>query len=362
MLFYLKDIALFVYFAKCSVLHSVLFRGIGSLLLSFFIFLSIGFYIINRLHDFHCFQIIRLNGPKSHILKKGTPTMGGIIIILSIIISIVIWCDLSNVYVWCILLTIVAYGFLGLIDDFFKIKRKNTVGLNILCKYGWQSFIALILIVVVHMCQCYIKHIDFFDFFFKKMIFQLDCWVIILAYFTLVGTSNSVNLSDGLDGLAIIPVMCIVSGFIIISLVTSNVCYSNYLNILYVSATKELVIVCSAIIGSGLGFLWFNTYPAQIFMGDTGALALGGTIAVIAIFLHQELLLLVMGSVLVIESLSVILQVFSFKIFKRRIFKMAPIHHHFEIQGYSEPKIVVRFWIISFISVCIGLALFFKIL
>lgn len=343
---------------NCSVIYSVLLRGVSSLLLAFFVFLSIGNYIITRLHVFRFFQIIRSCGPASHVVKKNTPTMGGVIILLSVTISVIMWSDLSNLYVWHVLCIFLAYGILGLIDDLYKIKRKNADGLQVLYKYFWQSFIALVSIFFIFICKYNFLHINSFELCFKKLIFQLDFWSILLAYFVLVGTSNAVNLSDGLDGLAVVPVVLILSGLAIIAWASSSVYYSNHLNILYISDVKELIIVCAAIIGSGLGFLWFNAYPAQIFMGDTGSLAFGGAIGLITILLHQEFLLLIMGGLFVIESFSVILQVSFFKFFKKRIFKMAPIHHHFELKGYLEPKIVVRFWILSFILVCLSLVIF----
>lgn len=358
MLLWMKDTMLTIYISNYNLVYSILFRGVASLLSAFFIVLGTGRYIITRLHDLRCFQIIRTNGPASHSLKQGTPTMGGIIILLSAIISVILWSDLSNLYVWYTLFILIAYGFLGLIDDLFKIKRKNTAGLSILYKYSWQSFIALVLIIFIFTYQFYSINMVSWEFFLKKLILQLDLWSVLLAYFVLVGTSNSVNLSDGLDGLAIIPVVLIASGLAIIAWITSNAYLANNLHILYIAHVKELVVVCAAIIGSGLGLLWFNTYPAQIFMGDTGSLAFGGVIGLIAILLHQEFLLLIMGGIFIIESLSVIFQVSYFKCFKKRIFKMAPIHHHFELKGYSEPKIVVRFWIVSFILVCISLFIF----
>lgn len=358
MLLWIRDIICSVYDYKYSFINSILFRGIASLLLSFFIFLGSGHYVINRLCALRLFQVIRSNGPASHILKKETPTMGGVIILLSVALSVIVWSDLSNVYVWYMLFIFIAYGILGLVDDLLKIQKKNTVGLSVLHKYFWQSFIAVVFIVMTYVFKFNNINMICYGSFFKEIIFQLDFWNIILIYFVLVGTSNAVNLSDGLDGLAVIPVALIISGLAIIAWLSSNVHYSNDLRIVYICNAKELIIICSAVIGAGLGFLWFNTYPAQIFMGDTGALAFGGTIGLIAVLLHQEFLLLIMGGTLIIESISVILQVGYFKVFKKRIFKMAPIHHHFELQGCPEPKIVIRFWIISFLLVCISLVIF----
>lgn len=359
MLFWIKNTIFIKYIGQYNFIDSILFYGIASLLLSFFMVLVIGRYVIIQLRDRCFFQIIRLNGPKSHLLKQNIPTMGGIIILLSVTTSIMICADLSNICVWYVLFILFAYGILGLIDDLYKIKKKNTDGLSVSYKYFWQSCIALILIALIFIYQLYQDtNVGDRECFCKNIIFQLDFWDILLAYFVIVGTSNSVNLSDGLDGLAIVPIILITAGLAVIAWISSDLYYSKYLHVSYISHAKALIIVCAVIIGSGLGFLWFNAYPAQIFMGDTGSLAFGGAIGLIAILLHQEFLLLIMGGVFVIETLSVILQVGFFKFFKKRIFKMAPIHHHFEIQGYLEPKIVVRFWITSFILVCLSLLIF----
>lgn len=343
MLLWIMDSILTLYSYRFHMIYSVIIRGISSLFFSFFISLSIGYYIIEQLNNFRFFQSIRSNGPLSHFLKQGTPTMGGVIMLVSVIASVIIWGDLFNVYIWYVLYIFVTYGVLGFIDDFLKIKRKNSLGLSILNKYLWQSFIALLLIIVI------------FRFKSHEIYMPFNIWNVLLAYFTIVGTSNSVNLSDGLDGLAIIPIALVTIGLAIVAGITSNLNFSHYFHISYIFYVKELIIVCAAIVGTSLGFLWFNAYPAQIFMGDIGSLSFGGAVGVIAVLLQQEFLLFIMGGVFVIESLSVILQVGCFKIFRRRIFKMAPIHHHFELKGCSESKIVVRFWIISFILMLLGL-------
>lgn len=331
---------------KFNMVCSIFFRSISSLLFSFFLSLVIGHYIIKYLCNCNFFQSIRFDGPTSHLLKQGTPTMGGIITLIPVILTSIIWSDLSNFYIWCVLYIFVTYGILGLIDDLLKVKRKNSCGLSVLNKYLWQSLIAIVSIIMI------------FTFKSTEIDIQLNIWNVLLAYFTIVGTSNAVNLSDGLDGLAVVPITLTVIGLAVVSGMTSSLYFSDYLNISYSYYAKELMIICAAIIGSGLGFLWFNTYPAQIFMGDMGSLSFGGAIGVISVLLNKEYLLLIIGGVFVIESLSVILQVSCFKIFKKRIFKMAPIHHHFELKGYSEPKIVIRFWIISVILMLIGLVCF----
>lgn len=359
MLFWVIDSLSIVYYCnQFSLIYSVLFRGIMSLLSAFLIFLGIGNYLINRLYNLNYFQTIRSCGPKSHLLKKGTPTMGGVLMLFSVIVSVLIWSDLFNKYVNYALFTLIIYGVLGLIDDLYKIKQKDSIGLNALKKYFWQSFIAVILIIYIS----FFKENDIFLVkkisSFKRLAFRLDFWSILLAYFVLVGSSNAVNLSDGLDGLAIMLIMLIISGLAIIAWLSGDFFYSNYLCIPYIVGIKELVVVSAAIIGAGLGFLWFNSYPAQIFMGDTGSLSFGAVIGLISILLRQEFLLLIMGGLLVVETVSVILQVGYFKLFNKRIFKMTPIHHHFELKGYPEPKIVVRFGIISFILVCLSLVIF----
>lgn len=319
--------------------------------------LVIGSYIIIKLRRFHFFQIIRVDGPQSHILKQGTPVMGGLIILISIILSIMICADLSNLYVWYMLFILIMYGILGLVDDFLKIKRSSTRGLNALHKYFWQSVIALILIISIFVYNKNYISMRLVIPFCTNIILELGIWYVLIAYFVIVGTSNAVNLSDGLDGLVIVPIILVTSGFAIIAYITNNEFFSNYLHISYVRNSGELIVVCAAIIGAGLGFLWFNAHPAEIFMGDTGSLSLGAALGAISVFLCQECLLLIMGGMFVVESVSVILQVIYFKLFRRRIFKMAPIHHHFELKGYPESRITVRFWIISLILVLFGLVI-----
>lgn len=348
MLLWITDFILSLCVLKFDLVYSVIFRGICSLFMSFLISLGVGYYIIKYLYNYTFVQSIRIDGPKSHFLKQGTPTMGGIITLISVIVSTLIWSDLSNLYVWYVLFIFIAYGVLGWIDDLLKIKRKNSLGLSMLNKYLWQSFIAIVLLMSIVM----LKPDEVHD--------KLSGWNILLAYFVIVGTSNSVNLSDGLDGLAIVPIIFVTIGLAIVAGMTSSLYFSHGLHIDYIFYVRELIIVCVAIVGAGLGFLWFNAHPAQIFMGDMGSLSFGGAIGLIAVLLKQEFLLLIMGGVFVMESCSVILQVGCFKVFKRRIFKMAPIHHHFELQDYSESKIVIRFWIISFILMLFGLV-FLKI-
>ncbi|QCI20949.1 phospho-N-acetylmuramoyl-pentapeptide-transferase [Buchnera aphidicola (Hyperomyzus lactucae)] len=338
-----------------SFISHISYRAILSLLTSFFISLLMGSYFIKYLQNLQKYQIIRQNGPKTHLLKKDTPTMGGVFIILSIFFSTILYCNLSNLYIWYVITILIGYGLIGLIDDYKKIKYKNTQGLELKWKYFWLSIVAFGLIYTIYSNNSNIIPTHLIVPFYAQNSFEINYLYIFLSYFIIVGASNAVNLTDGLDGLAIMPVVFTTCGFTLISFLSENINSSNYLHITYVKNSGELAILCTAIIGSGLGFLWFNTYPAKIFMGDVGSLSLGGCLGTIAILLHQELLLLIMGGIFVLETISVILQVVSFKFRKKRIFKMAPIHHHYEIKGILEPLIIIRFWIISFILLLISL-------
>ncbi|WP_159714736.1 phospho-N-acetylmuramoyl-pentapeptide-transferase [Blochmannia endosymbiont of Camponotus nipponensis] len=355
MLLWFTEHVLVLCSSRFNIVYYLTFRFIVSLLSALLISLTLGYHIIKWFRNFCFFQIVRCDGPKTHTQKRGTPTMGGIAILLSIIISIMMWADLSNSYVWYVSFILITYGILGLIDDFLKIKRQNSTGLSALHKYFWQSLIALTLIIIIFVSDSSVASTQLVLPFFKNFMPQLGIWYIVLAYFVVVGTSNSVNLSDGLDGLAIVPVIFITAGLAIVSWIANDIHFSDYLHIPYLYLSGELTIVCAAIIGASLGFLWFNAYPAQIFMGDVGSLSLGGALGVIAVLLHQECLLLIMGAIFVIETLSVVLQISYFKLFGERVLKMAPIHHHFELKGCPEPKIVVRFWIVSLILVFFGL-------
>ncbi|UAJ66184.1 phospho-N-acetylmuramoyl-pentapeptide-transferase [Candidatus Schneideria nysicola] len=343
------------FYSECSFFSYLTFRSITSLLTAFFIALLIGSPLIRYLKKNKIGQIVRTNGPKEHFLKNGTPTLGGLIIILSIIISTIIWAKLSNPYIWYVLFILITYGMIGFIDDYRKIVS-NGNGLTAKWKYFFQSIIALIISIILFMTDTITSEAYLNIPFFKNVIIILGIWYIPLAYFVIVATSNAVNLTDGLDGLAIMPIVFVSGGLAIIAWTTGNSYFANYINIPYISLSEELVIVCTAIIGSGLGFLWFNAYPAKIFMGDMGSLALGGALGTIAVLLRQEILLIIMGGVFVIETLSVILQILSFKLLGIRIVKMAPIHHHYELIGCPESRVIVRFWIVSLLLVFLGLA------
>ncbi|AKZ66052.1 phospho-N-acetylmuramoyl-pentapeptide-transferase [Candidatus Palibaumannia cicadellinicola] len=349
------------YMIKCDynvpIVSSLTCRAIVSLLTSLFISIFIGKYFISFLYKLQLSQVVRNNGPKSHYSKSGTPTMGGIMILLSIFISVLMWTCLSNPYIWCVIFVFIGYGIIGFIDDYRKILFKSSHGLIAYWKYFWQSVIALtVALIMFFLGQKNPAYTQLVIPFYKHMMPQLGLWYIALTYFVIVGSSNAVNITDGLDGLAIMPVVFVAAGLAFVAFFTSNINFSSYLHIPYVRFASELVVVCTAVVGACLGFLWFNTYPAQVFMGDVGALALGGLIGTIAVILRQELLLFIMGGLFVLETLSVILQVSVFKLRRKRLFRMAPLHHHYELKGWPEPRVIVRFWIISIVLVLLGLA------
>ncbi|UVK76805.1 MAG: phospho-N-acetylmuramoyl-pentapeptide- transferase [Sodalis sp. Fle] len=344
------------FYSGFNVFSYLTFRAIVSLLTALFISLWMGPRLIAWLQELQIGQVVRNDGPESHSSKCGTPTMGGLMILISITLSVLMWAYPSNFYVWCVLFVLMGYGIVGFIDDYRKVVRKDTKGLIPRWKYFWQSVIALVVAFTMLAVGKDTSATQLVVPFFKDIMPQLGLWYVLLTYFAIVGTSNAVNLTDGLDGLAIMPMVFIAAGLSLVAWATGNMNFAGYLHIPYVRFAGELVVVCTAIVGAGLGFLWFNTYPAQVFMGDVGSLALGGGLGTIAVLLRQELLLLIMGGVFVVETLSVILQVGSFKLRGQRIFRMAPIHHHYELKGCPEPRVIVRFWIISLMLVLIGLA------
>ncbi|MCX9096811.1 phospho-N-acetylmuramoyl-pentapeptide-transferase [Providencia rettgeri] len=343
-------------FSVLNVFSYLTFRAIVGLLTALAIALWMGPHLIAYLQKMQIGQVVRNEGPESHFSKRGTPTMGGLLILFSITVSTLLWARLDNPFVWCVLLVLVGYGIVGFVDDYRKVVRKDTRGLIARWKYFWQSVIALIVAFSMYAIGKDTPATQLVVPFFKDVMPQLGMLYILLTYFVIVGTSNAVNLTDGLDGLAIMPTVFVAAGFALVAWATGNVNFASYLHIPFLPHAGELVIVCTAIVGAGLGFLWFNTYPAQVFMGDVGSLALGGALGTIAVLLRQEFLLVIMGGVFVVETLSVILQVGSFKLRGQRIFRMAPIHHHYELKGWPEPRVIVRFWIISLMLVLIGLA------
>ncbi len=343
------------YFSIFNVVSYLSFRAVLALLTALLISLWIGPEVIRRLQLLKFGQEVRNDGPESHFSKRGTPTMGGIMILFAITASTLVWGNLTNPYIWISLFVLLGYGAVGFVDDYRKITRKNTDGLIPRWKYFWLSAVALIAVFMMYAMGKDTDATRLVVPFFKDIMPQLGVFYIIFSYFVIVGTSNAVNLTDGLDGLAIMPTVFVAGAFGIIAWATGNIEISKYLYIPYIKHTSELVIFCTAIVGAGLGFLWFNTYPAQLFMGDVGSLALGGALGVLAVLVRQEFLLVIMGGVFVMETVSVILQVGSYKLRKKRIFRMAPIHHHYELKGWPEPRVIIRFWIISLILVLLGL-------
>lgn len=339
-----------------NVFSYLTLRAILSTLTALFIAIFVGPSMIRFLQRLQIGQTIRDDGPESHLSKSGTPTMGGVLILFAIVFSVLLWGDLSNHYVWVTLFVTVSYGIIGFVDDYRKVIRKDSKGLIARWKYFWLSVVAIVVAFYLYQSASLKAETALLVPFFKEVMPQLGLLYLAVVYFALVGTSNAVNLTDGLDGLAIVPTILVAGAFAIFSYVTGNVNFSNYLHIPYIPLTSELVVVCTAMVGAGLGFLWFNTYPAQVFMGDVGSLALGGALGILAVLVRQEIVLIIMGGIFVIETLSVILQVGSFKLRGKRIFRMAPIHHHFELKGWPEPRVIVRFWIISLILVLVGLA------
>lgn len=344
------------YYNAFNVFSYLTFRAILGILTSLLISLYFGPKLIAYLQKMQIGQVVRNDGPESHFSKRGTPTMGGLLILGSVLISSLLWANLSNKYVWVVLFVLVSFGTVGFIDDYRKVIRKDPNGLIARWKYFWQSAFAIITAFFLYLTAERPAETALLVPFFKDVMPQLGILFIALSYFVIVGTSNAVNLTDGLDGLAIVPTIMVASAFALIAYVSGNVNFSAYLNIPYLPHASELVVLCAGIIGAGLGFLWFNTYPAQVFMGDVGSLALGAVLGVIAILVRQEIVLFIMGGVFVMETLSVILQVGSYKLRGQRIFRMAPIHHHYELKGWPEPRVIVRFWILSIMFVLVGLA------
>jgi phospho-N-acetylmuramoyl-pentapeptide-transferase len=344
---YVRSFAVFQYLSLRAILGVLTALGISLLL---------GPWVIKRLNEMRIGQSVRTDGPQSHLSKSGTPTMGGALILSAIFISTLLWADLSNRYVWVVMLVTFAFGAIGWVDDYRKVAKRDSRGLPARWKYLWQSLAGAGAAIFLFMTAASPVETQLFIPFFKNVALELGIFYIVFTYFVIVGTSNAVNLTDGLDGLAIMPTVMVAAALGLIAYLAGNVKFAQYLQIAYVAGAGELVVFCCALIGAGLGFLWFNTYPAQVFMGDVGALALGAALGVIAVIIRHEIVLFIMGGIFVLETVSVILQVASFKLTGRRIFRMAPIHHHFELKGWPEPRVIVRFWIITVVLVLIGLA------
>lgn len=336
------------------VFRYITFRTIYATITALLISFIIGPWLIAALQRMQIGQSIRKVGPESHFVKEGTPTMGGALILAAIIFPTLLWADLSNLYIWVTLLVTTGYGAIGFIDDYLKVVRKNSDGISARQKMFWQILVALVAAVLLFYSEGFETHLSVP--FFKNVTPDLGIFYIPFAVLVMVGASNAVNLTDGLDGLAIGPMIIAAATFLLLAYLAGNARLSDYLQITGIQGAGELAILCGAMIGAGLGFLWFNSYPAQVFMGDVGSLALGGSLGTIAVITKNEFLLVIVGGIFVIEALSVIVQVVSFRYWGRRVFRMAPIHHHFELKGWPEPKIIVRFWIISIILALIALS------
>lgn len=344
------------YFSPLSVVQYLTLRGILGILTALLISLVMGPWFIRKLNQKQIGQSVRDDGPQSHLTKSGTPTMGGALLLLAIVTSVLLWSDLSNRFVWAVLFITIVYGLIGWVDDYRKVIEKNSRGLSAKWKYFWQSVAGFAVAIFLFSSAQSPAETQLIVPFFKTVALDLGWFYLPLVYLVVVGASNAVNLTDGLDGLAIMPTVMVGSALGIIAYLVGHANFASYLHIPHIAGTGELVVFCGALAGAGLGFLWFNTYPAQIFMGDVGALALGGALGVIAVIVRHEIVFFIMSGIFVVETVSVILQVSSYKLTGRRIFRMAPLHHHFELKGWPEPRVIVRFWIITVMLVLIGLA------
>jgi phospho-N-acetylmuramoyl-pentapeptide-transferase len=337
-----------------NIFKYLTFRTIYAMITALIVCFILGPWIIRKLESLQARQVIRTDGPESHLQKQGTPTMGGVIILAAIVIPTLLWADLTNRYIWITLFITIGYGIIGFVDDYKKVVEKNTRGLSARQKMFWQVLLAGSVALYLFLSPGFSEEL-FFPLFKK---FHPDLWIWFIPFVTLVivGASNAVNLTDGLDGLAIGPVAINAATYMLFSYIAGHATLSAYLQIPRVIGAGELAVLCGAMVGAGLGFLWYNSYPAEVFMGDVGSLSLGGTLGTIAVLTKQEILLVIVGGIFVIEALSVIFQVGSYKYRGKRIFRMAPIHHHFELKGVAEPKIIVRFWIISIILALVAIS------
>ncbi len=340
-------------FSLFNVFRYITFRAILAILTALVISFFLGPWVIRKLKELQVKQYIREDGPKNHREKEGTPTMGGTLILFSIGVAVLLWADLTNYFIWVGLLVLMGFGAIGFADDYLKLTRRNSKGLTMKQKMLFQVLLALGASLLLYRNPTFKSTLAFP--FIKGLMPDLGALYILLVIFVIVGTSNAVNLTDGLDGLATGPVLISAGTFMVLAYLAGNVKIASYLQIPYVSGSGELTIFCGALVGAAMGFLWYNTYPAQVFMGDTGSVSLGAALGVVAVMTKQEFLLAIVGGLFVVEALSVIFQVASYKLRKKRIFRMAPIHHHFELLGWAEPKVIVRFWIIT---ICLALLAF----
>ncbi|MBC6428610.1 MAG: phospho-N-acetylmuramoyl-pentapeptide-transferase [Cellvibrionales bacterium] len=344
------------YHPDFQVLGYLTLRAILGVLTALAICLLCGRPMIRALQRRQVGQAVRDDGPASHLVKTGTPTMGGLLILAGLFVSTLLWADLGNRYVWVVLLTTASFGLIGFVDDYCKVSRRNAKGLAARWKYLAQSVVGLMAAGYLYATALAPADTALILPFLKDFSLQLGPLFVVLAYFVIVGASNAVNLTDGLDGLAIMPTVLIGAALGAVAYLAGHAYFANYLHIPHIPGAGELVVFCAALGGAGMGFLWFNTYPAQMFMGDVGALALGAALGVIAVITRHEIVFFIMAGVFVVEVLSVILQVASFRLTGRRVFRMAPLHHHFELTGSPEPRVIVRFWIVTLILVLVGLA------
>jgi phospho-N-acetylmuramoyl-pentapeptide-transferase len=346
-----------VHIRAFNVFNYITLRAVLATLTALLISFIVGPLMIRKLTAYKIGQSVRDDGPKSHLTKSGTPTMGGALILISIAITTLLWADLGNRYVWVVLVVTLGFGIVGWIDDYRKVVHRNPKGLSARTKFFWQSVIGLGAAIYLATSATMPAQTELIVPLFKQVTYPLGIvGFVVMSYFVIVGTSNAVNLTDGLDGLAILPTVMVGSALGVFAYVAGNAIYSRYLGFPLIPGAGELTVVCAALAGAGLAFLWFNAYPAEVFMGDVGALALGGALGTIAVVVRQEIVLFIMGGVFVVETLSVVLQVASFKLTGKRIFRMAPLHHHYELKGWKENQVVVRFWIITMMLVLVGLS------
>ena len=345
-----KDITFF------NVFRYLTLRAILGVLTALVICFVVGPAMIRKLSFYQIGQTVRSDGPQSHLAKAGTPTMGGALILVAVFISTLLWADLGNRFIWVMLFTTFAFGAIGWVDDYKKLINKDPRGIGARAKYFWQTVAGTAVAVFLYATAQIPAETQLLVPVFKSLVIDLGPWFILLAYLVIVGSSNAVNLTDGLDGLAIMPTVMVAGALGIFAYVTGHFKFAEYLGIPYIAGSGEVLVFCAALVGAGLGFLWFNTYPAMVFMGDVGALGLGAALGAVAVVVRQEIVLFIMGGVFVMETVSVMLQVASFKLTGKRIFRMAPLHHHFELKGWPEPRVIVRFWIITLILVLVGLA------
>jgi phospho-N-acetylmuramoyl-pentapeptide-transferase len=346
-----KDIRAF------NVFSYITLRAVLACLTALVITFLIGPALIRRLTAYKVGQSVRDDGPQSHLAKAGTPTMGGALILAAITITVLLWADLQNRLVWLVLWVMLGFGAIGWVDDYRKVVARNPKGLSVRAKFFWQSVIGIVAACFLAFYSNLPQQTAFIVPFFKQVTYPLGALgFIVMTYFVIVGASNAVNLTDGLDGLAILPTVMIGGALGVFAYVAGHAVFAKYLGFPYIPGAGELAVICGAIAGAGLAFLWFNAYPAEVFMGDVGALALGAALGTLAVIVRQEIVLFIMGGVFVVETLSVMLQVASFKLTGRRIFRMAPLHHHYELKGWKENQVVVRFWIITMMLILVGLS------